>query len=110
MKSAADLIEQCARIVESYKRDASYVDNSIGALEHNSNQANIAAEIRKLKASNYGRLMPVELSDEQSDAALRATASWLDVKGSQLTVNREKMKARYRALVKFVNEQNTPNI
>lgn len=47
-------------------------------------------------------VMPRELTDEQADAALRATAVWLDVKGSQLTVNREKMKARYRALVKFI--------
>ena len=46
--------------------------------------------------------MPRELTDQQADAALQATAVWLDVKGSQLTVNREKMKARYRALVKFI--------
>lgn len=46
--------------------------------------------------------MPRELTDEQADAALRATAVWIDVKGSQLTVNREKMKARYRSLVKFI--------
>lgn len=49
--------------------------------------------------------MPRELTDQQADAALRATAVWLDVKGSQLTVNREKMKARYRALVKFIESQ-----
>lgn len=46
--------------------------------------------------------MPRELTDEQADAALRATAVWLDVNGSALTVNREKMKARYRSLVKFI--------
>jgi phage gp37-like protein len=50
--------------------------------------------------------MPRELTDEQADAALRATAVWLDVKGSQLTVNREKMKARYQALVKFIEANN----
>lgn len=49
--------------------------------------------------------MPRDLTDEQADAALRATAIWLDVKGSQLTVNREKMKARYRALVRFIEAQ-----
>lgn len=49
--------------------------------------------------------MPLELTDEQADAALRATAVWIDVKGSQLTVNREKMKARYRSLVKFIQAQ-----
>lgn len=47
-------------------------------------------------------LLPRELSDEEADAALRATAVWLEVKGSQLTVNREKMKARYRNLVKYI--------
>ena len=47
-------------------------------------------------------LMPRELTDEQADAAMRATAVHLDIKGSQLTVNREKMKARYRSLVKFI--------
>lgn len=46
--------------------------------------------------------MPRELSDAEADAALRATAVWLEVKGSQLTVNREKMKSRYRSLVKFI--------
>lgn len=49
-------------------------------------------------------IMPRELTDEQADAAMRATAVHLDIKGSQLTVNREKMKARYRALVKFIEE------
>lgn len=49
--------------------------------------------------------MPRELTDEQADAALRATAVHLDVKGTQLIVNREKMKARYRALVKFIEGQ-----
>lgn len=49
-------------------------------------------------------LMPRELSDRQADAALAATASWLNVKGSALTVNREKMKARYRALVQHIEK------
>ena len=53
-------------------------------------------------------VMPRELSDEQADAALRATAVWLEVKGSQLTVNREKMKARYASLVKFVVSRQAP--
>jgi hypothetical protein len=50
--------------------------------------------------------MPREITDEQADAAMRATAVHLDIKGSQLTVNREKMKARYRALVKFIEARN----
>jgi hypothetical protein len=36
---------------------------------------------------------------------LRATAVWLEIEGSQLTKNREKMKARYRSLVKFIENQ-----
>lgn len=51
--------------------------------------------------------MPRELTDEQADAALRATAVWIDVKGSQLTVNREKMKKRYQSLVKFIDASNS---
>lgn len=50
--------------------------------------------------------MPRDLTDAQADAALRATAVHLDIKGSQLTVNREKMKARYRMLVKFIEGEN----
>lgn len=50
-------------------------------------------------------VMPCELTDAQADAALRATAVWLEIEGSQLTVNREKMKARYKALVKFIEGQ-----
>lgn len=49
--------------------------------------------------------MPRELTDEQADAALIATAVHLDIKGSQLTKNREKMKARYRSLVNFIEGQ-----
>lgn len=49
--------------------------------------------------------MPRELTDKQADIALAATAKFLDIKGSQLTVNREKMKARYRALVTFIESQ-----
>ena len=43
--------------------------------------------------------IPPELDDAACDAALRATAVHLDVRGSALTVNREKMRARFRALV-----------
>lgn len=48
--------------------------------------------------------MPRELTDEQADAAMHATAVHLDIKGSQLTVNREKMKARYWSLVRFIED------
>lgn len=55
-------------------------------------------------------VMPRDLTDEQADAALRATAVWLDIQGSQLTKNREKMKARYRALVKYIESQQLDGI
>lgn len=38
--------ERCARIVDNYKRDASFDDSMVGAQEHNSNEANIARAIR----------------------------------------------------------------
>ncbi len=39
--------ERCAKIAGEYKRDASFDDSMVGAIEHNSNQQNIAAAIRK---------------------------------------------------------------
>jgi len=38
--------EKDAVIAANYKRDASFDDSMVGALEHNSNQMNIAAAIR----------------------------------------------------------------
>lgn len=43
------------------------------------------------------RLVPQTMTDEMVDAALRATAVHLDIQGSQLTVNREKMRRRWQA-------------
>ena len=43
-------------------------------------------------------IAPRELTDEDADYALSATASHLDIQGSQLTVNREKMKRRWNHL------------
>ena len=48
-------------------------------------------------------MMPREATDEMIDAALAATATWLDIKGSALTVNREKMRLRYRAMVRVAD-------
>ena len=45
------------------------------------------------------RTVPVEPTDEMVDAGLRSTAAFLDIKGSQLTVNREKMRRRYKAML-----------
>jgi len=39
--------ERAAKIAEGYKRDASFDDSMVGAVEHNANQANIAAAIRQ---------------------------------------------------------------
>lgn len=64
----------------------------------------MAIEIAKFR-DDKEVAMPRDLTDEQADAAMRATAVHLDIKGSALTVNREKMKARYRALVKFIEAQ-----
>lgn len=50
-------------------------------------------------------ILPRDLSDEMVDAALRSTAAFLDIKGSALTVNREKMRIRYRALIAAVEAQ-----
>jgi hypothetical protein len=36
---------RCAKIAGTYKRDASFDDSQVGALEHNSNQQNIARAI-----------------------------------------------------------------
>jgi hypothetical protein len=44
-------------------------------------------------------IVPKEPTEEMIDAALRATAAHLDIKGSQLTVNREKMRIRWRAMI-----------
>jgi len=43
-------------------------------------------------------LAPWELSDRQADIANSVTASWLDIKGSGLTIAREKMKRRFARL------------
>lgn len=40
-----------------------------------------------------------EPTDEMVEAAMVATASWRDIQGSALTVNREKARIRFRAMV-----------
>lgn len=53
-----------------------------------------------LDGSRDGCVMaPREPTDAMVDAGLRATSVWLNIAGSQLTVNREKMKIRYRAML-----------
>lgn len=43
--------------------------------------------------------VPLEPTTAMVEAGLGVTAAWLDIKGSALTVNREKMRRRYRAMV-----------
>lgn len=45
-------MERAAEIAGGYKRDASFDDSMVGALEHNANQMNIAAAI--LSQANEG--------------------------------------------------------
>lgn len=47
-RGAEAMREAAARCAETYKRDASFDDSQVGAIEHNANQANIAACIRSL--------------------------------------------------------------
>lgn len=59
----------------------------------------VASEVvKKLAAAGYA-IVPKEPNDEMVDAALRSTAVHLDIPGSQLTVNREKMRVRWRAML-----------
>ena len=44
-------------------------------------------------------IVPKEPTEEMVTAGLAQTSAWLDIKGSALTVNREKMRIRYRAMV-----------
>jgi hypothetical protein len=92
---AAELCDE-AGVCESQKRVAEYGTLSYIAGVQDMNVAALATDDLQ---------MPRDLTDEQADAAMRATAVHLDIKGSQLTVNREKMKARYRALVKFIEAE-----
>lgn len=43
--------------------------------------------------------VPMEPTEEMVTAGIASTAAWLELKGSQMTVNREKMRRRYRAMV-----------
>lgn len=44
-------------------------------------------------------IVPREPTDEMITAGLIPTAAWRDIQGSALTVNREKMRLRYRAMI-----------
>lgn len=44
-------------------------------------------------------LVPIEPTEEMISRGLAVTNSFLNIKGSQLTVNREKMRLRYKAMI-----------
>ena len=56
--------------------------------------------LRALDSAGYA-IVPHVPSEPMLDAGLRATAAWLDIPGSGLTVNREKMKRRYMSMIKW---------
>lgn len=56
----------------------------------------------KAEAQGDYVFVPLEPTDEMIAAALAATSMHLDIVGSQLAVNREKMRVRYRAMVAAV--------
>lgn len=47
-------------------------------------------------------IVPKEPTPAMIDAGLRATAVFLDIQGSALTVNREKLRRRYSAMLNEV--------
>ena len=60
----------------------------------------ISDEILKFIGEAGYQLVPKEPTEEMVDAAINVTKiGWLDIPGSKLTVNREKAKIRYRAML-----------
>ncbi len=67
------------------------------------------AAIAAINASGTHWVAPASLTNEQADLALSVTASHLDIKGSGLTVNREKMKLRFMRLrERYLAKQEEP--
>ena len=50
-------------------------------------------------------VVPLEPTEVMIEAGLAATGAWLDIPGSALTVNREKMRRRYKAMVECANRK-----
>jgi hypothetical protein len=56
--------------------------------------------LSEIESSGY-KIVPAEPTDDMVEHALLTTKiGWLDIAGSKLTVNREKTKIRYRAMLK----------
>ena len=52
-------------------------------------------------------VVPIEPTDAMIDAGLATTAAWHDLPGSAVTVNREKMRRRYKAMIEAASLQAT---
>jgi hypothetical protein len=50
-------------------------------------------------------IVPSEPTEDMITAGLVPTVSWQDIKGSRLTVNREKMRLRYKAMIEAVTKR-----
>lgn len=63
----------------------------------------VLLEMRPVDVLDKGRegcvMVPREPSSEMIDAGLASTNVWLNIPGSALTVNREKMRRRYIAMI-----------
>lgn len=99
MVATGDLIERVARAIEE----------AIGS-QYDPTPAYLArAALSAIREAGYV-VVPHDISNEACDAALRATGSWQDIKGSALTINREKMRRRWRnALTFYKNEMDKTN-
>lgn len=59
----------------------------------------IMKRIEGLGSFDALRIVPTDPTEEMITRGLATTNSFLDIKGSQLTVNREKMRRRYKAMI-----------
>lgn len=66
--------------------------------------AEIEAQLQEALDKEGLVVVPREPTEKMINAALAATSAWLDIPGSQLTVNREKMRLRYKAMLKAYDE------
>lgn len=71
-------------------------------MEHNLDEA------RRLCPPTH-RVVPVLLDNGAVEASLMSTAAWLAIQGSALTVNREKMKRRWAAILKYFDDKDLAN-
>lgn len=58
----------------------------------------MSAEAERAKLRGYV-CVPIEPTEEMISAGVACMGSWKNIPGSQLTVNREKMRRRYKAMI-----------